>query len=230
VSTPIVDIQDWGRMSYKEAWDKQTELQQAIIQRKRNNETPTNKLIICEHNPVFTLGKSGKIDHLLFNPETNKNFEFFKINRGGDITYHGPGQLTVYPIFDLEQFKRDVHWYVRSLEVVVIQLLKTYGLAGKRIEGFTGVWLQDEGNPINRKICAIGVHLSRWTSMHGLALNVNTNLDHFKLIVPCGIAEDTKVVTSMQRELGETMDLERVKTGLVNSFADVFDFQLKAKS
>lgn len=224
MNTPKVDCIDWGRISYKTAWDRQAELQQIIIQEKRSGGIPTSKLIICEHNPVFTLGKSGKIDHLLFDPETNPNFEFFKINRGGDITYHGPGQLTVYPIFDLEQFKTDVHWYVRSLEEVVIRLLQKHNIDGKRMEGFTGVWLKDNNSLIQRKICAIGVHLSRWVSMHGLALNVSTNLEHFNMIVPCGIQDDHKVVTSMQKELQRDVNLEKIKSDLVDSFKSVFEF------
>jgi lipoyl(octanoyl) transferase len=224
VIKPNVEYIDWGRISYKEAWDLQSAIQKEIIQQKRSGGRPTSKLLICEHNPVFTLGKSGKKDHLLFDPETNPNFEFFKINRGGDITYHGPGQLTVYPIFDLEQFKTDVHWYVRSLEEVVIRLLDKYSIIGKRLDGYTGVWLQEDNTIIQRKICAIGVHLSRWVSMHGLALNVCTNLEHFNMIVPCGIQEDTKVVTSMQKELQQEVDLEKVKTELVGSFQQVFEF------
>ena len=221
---PKVEYIDWGRISYKEAWDLQTELQQEIIQEKRSGGLPTSKLIVCEHNPVFTLGKSGKQDHLLFDPTTNSKFEFFKINRGGDITYHGPGQLTVYPIFDLEQFKTDVHWYVRSLEEVVINTLSSLGLSAKRMEGFTGVWLQDNNSPIQRKICAIGVHLSRWVSMHGLALNVSTDLNHFDLIVPCGIQEENKTVTSISKELKTDVDMETVKSTLHNSFKEVFEF------
>ena len=226
METPKVDCIDWGRISFKKAWDRQAEIQQAIIQEKRSGGKPSSKLVICEHNPVFTLGKSGKVDHLLFDPETNPNFEFFKINRGGDITYHGPGQLTVYPIFDLEQFKTDVHWYVRSLEEVVLGLLKKYNIDSKRLDGFTGVWLQDDNSVIQRKICAIGVHLSRWVSMHGLALNVSTNLEHFNLIVPCGIQDHNKVVTSMQKELQQPVDLEIVKMELIDSFKQVFEFEL----
>ena len=224
MSSPIVQLVDWGRMSFQEAWDLQGEYQQSIIQEKRAGNLPDNILIYCEHNPVFTLGKSGKIDHLLFDPTNNSKFEFFKINRGGDITYHGPGQLTVYPIFDLEQFKRDVHWYVRSLEEAVIQTLSYFDIDGKRIEGYTGVWLQDDNSPIQRKICAIGVHLSRWVSLHGLALNVSTELKHFDLIIPCGIQEDHKTVTSMSKELGREVDMEEVKEQLLISFKEVFGF------
>jgi len=208
MNKPIVIVKDLGRMSYQKAWDYQTELQQDIIKQKRaGNPNPDNYLLFCEHNPVYTLGKSGSADHLLIDIEEQTEFEYFKINRGGDITYHGPGQLTVYPIFDLEQFFTDVHRYVRSLEEVVIRTIGQYGIQGKRVEGFTGVWIEEDGLIVERKICAIGVHLSRWVSLHGLALNVNTDLSHFKNIVPCGIQEEGKDVTSMQSEINRSLNL-----------------------
>ena len=223
---PKVIVQDLGRISYKEAWDYQSTLQQGIIKTKRaGDEVPPSYLLFCEHNPVYTLGKSGSVEHLLIDVESSPDFEYFKINRGGDITYHGPGQLTVYPIFDLEQFFTDVHKYVRLLEEVVIQVLGSMGIKGKRIEGFTGVWIERE-SAIERKICAIGVHLSRWVSLHGLALNVNTDLSHFQHIVPCGIADDTKTVTSMQAELNTEIDLDKVKVELKEQFARQFDFEI----
>jgi len=184
-------------------------------------------LLICEHNPVYTLGKSGKESHLLISKEeiAKEGFEFIKINRGGDITYHGPGQLTVYPIFDMESFFRDVHRYVRNLEEINIRVLQHYGLKGKREEGFTGVWLEaTEGKP-KRKICAIGVHFSRWVSLHGFALNVNSNLAHFENIIPCGIAEENKSVTSLQQELGKLIPLEEVKMLIKEKAAEVFDYE-----
>lgn len=224
---PIVKVQDLGRISYQQAWDYQTELQQEIIKQKRaGNDTVENQLLFCEHNPVYTLGKSGSPDHLLINIEEQSEFEYFKINRGGDITYHGPGQLTVYPIFDLEQFFTDVHRYVRSLEEVVIQTLHTFEIKGKRVEGFTGVWMDEENLKIDRKICAIGVHLSRWVSLHGLALNVNTDLSHFQNIIPCGILEESKAVTSMQAELNKPIQMEDVKNLISDRFAEIFEFDI----
>lgn len=223
---PKVIVQDLGRISYQEAWDYQTALQQGIVQAKRaGDESPASYLLLCEHNPVYTLGKSGSAEHLLIDVESNSDFEYFKINRGGDITYHGPGQLTVYPIFDLEQFFTDVHKYVRLLEELVIQVLATHGISAKRIDGFTGVWI-NHTYPIERKICAIGVHLSRWVSMHGLALNVNTDLSHFQHIVPCGIADDNKIVTSMQAELKNEIDIDVVKLNLKEQFAVHFNFEM----
>lgn len=226
MNKPIVQVQDLGRISFQQAWDYQTELQQQIIQAKRSGTvTPDNYLLICEHNPVYTLGKSGSPDHLLIDVEQQSEFEYFKINRGGDITYHGPGQLTVYPIFDLEQFFTDVHRYVRSLEEVVIRSIAAFGIQAKRLEGFTGVWIDDHAQTVERKICAIGVHLSRWVSMHGLALNVNTDLSHFKHIVPCGIQDEQKQVTSMKQVLNGSIQLEEVKQNLVTHFSSVFEFE-----
>ncbi len=186
-----------------------------------------HKLLFCEHNSVFTLGKTAKMDHLLSTESELKHqgVQTIKINRGGDITYHGPGQLTVYPIFDLDFFFHDVHKYVRLLEEVVIQVLNKYGLAGVRLEGFTGVWLEDKLG--QRKICAIGVHLSRWVTMHGLALNVNTELDYFKQIVPCGIKEKNKSVTSIAKELGRPIDMLELKQFVAEEFKNVFAIAYK---
>jgi len=228
MNKPIVNVQDLGRISYKQAWDYQTELQQEIIKQKRaGNEKVENHLLFCEHNPVYTLGKSGSPDHLLMDIDKQTEFEYFKINRGGDITYHGPGQLTVYPIFDLEQFFTDVHRYVRSLEEVVIRTIDAFGIKGKRVEGFTGVWIDEEGMTVERKICAIGVHLSRWVSLHGLALNVNTDLSHFNHIVPCGIQEEGKDVTSMQHELQSPLVMDQVKQIIQKEFSTLFEFVVK---
>jgi len=229
VGLPFVEYEDIGQASYKETWDYQIELQQSIIHTKRNTDkTPINKLIFCEHNPVYTLGKSGDIDNLVFDEErlAQMGIEFHKTNRGGDITYHGPGQITGYPIFDLDQFYNDVHRYVRDLEEVVIRTIADFGLEGKRLDGFTGVWLApNDQSPQWRKICAIGVHMSRWVSIHGFALNVNTDLMHFMGIVPCGIAEDSKTVTSMQKELGNVQQLDKVKSQLRQHFSKVYNFQ-----
>ncbi|MDX1685279.1 MAG: lipoyl(octanoyl) transferase LipB [Saprospiraceae bacterium] len=225
---PRVDVLDWGVRDYKFAWDEQTNWHKRLIEQKRSgveNEV-NNKLILCEHPPVYTLGKSGSIDNLVWNDDERKirGVEYYKINRGGDVTYHGPGQLVVYPIFDMDQFFRDVHLYVRNLEEVIIRLLDTFGIAARRIDEYTGVWL--EGQP-NRKICAIGVHMSRWVSMHGLALNVNTNLEHFQGIVPCGINDEDKIVTSMERETGSTVDMLAVKQEAIKQFQEIFEFEIE---
>ena len=181
-------------------------------------------LLFCEHPHVYTLGKSGKIDHLLLQEEglRAKGIEFFKINRGGDITYHGPGQITGYPIFDLEKFKTDINWYLRTMEEVMIRVLADYGLEGGRIAKETGVWL-GVGTMNPRKICAFGVKASRWVTMHGFAFNVNTDLSYFNHIVPCGIAD--KGVTSLQKELGREVEMEEVKEKLRKYFAELFEFE-----
>ena len=187
-----------------------------------------HSILFCEHAHVYTLGKSGSEDHLLISPERREEqqIEYFKINRGGDITYHGPGQLTVYPIFDLDEFYHDLHKYVRDLEEVVILMLATYGIVGYREPDFTGVWIgPNDQFPLKRKICAIGVHMSRWVSLHGLALNVNTDLDMFDNIIPCGIQEEDKEVTSIERELGKKVDLQDAKLRLKSTFATVFGFE-----
>jgi lipoyl(octanoyl) transferase len=231
-----VEFQDWGRVPYQEAWDRQTQLHKSVIARKLENrkkekeglptETQQHYLLFCEHPPVYTLGKSGSLDHLLLDEQQleEAGFEFYKINRGGDITYHGPGQIVGYPIFDLDCFFTDVHKYVRYLEEAVMRMLSDYGIESYREEGFTGVWLKPKGNLPKRKICAIGVHLSRWVTMHGFALNVNPSLDHFSNIVPCGIADDDKEVTSMAKELGQYLNIEEVKEKLKQHFAHLFEF------
>lgn len=234
---PQVLYNDLGVIDYNQAWDLQTSVLQELIRIKRafpndkaDGFVQEHQLLFCEHQPVYTLGKSGKMDHLLLSEAEleRKGFTFYKINRGGDITYHGPGQITGYPIFDLEEFFRDVHLYVRSLEEVIIRTIDEYGLIGYREEGFTGVWLGEKSN--KRKICAIGVHLSRWVTMHGFALNVNTNLSHFNYVVPCGIADDNKSVTSIAKELSQEIDLSEVKQKLKNHFKDVFDFEYRIQS
>ena len=187
----------------------------------------THYLLFCEHNPVYTLGKSGSTTHLLLDEEglAAKGIEFFKINRGGDITNHGPGQITGYPIFDLDFFFTDVHKYVRYLEEAVIRTIADYGLKGIRINGYTGVWLEGDAAQPKRKICAIGVHLSRWVTLHGFAFNVNTDLNFFKNIIPCGIEDEDKTVTSLAVELGRKMDVEEVKEKLKGHFAMLFEFE-----
>lgn len=229
-------------LSYQEVWDIQTSVHKGLIESKlmgRNIADHTEKafkqqhqLIFCEHNHVFTLGKSGSMDHLLLSDAELEegSIEFFKINRGGDITYHGPGQITGYPIFDLEDFFTDVHRYVRSIEEVIIQLISKYGLNGVRLPGYTGVWLEpDNTSDQFRKICAIGVHLSRWVSMHGFAFNVNTDLKYFDKIIPCGIVDKDKTVTSLSKETGKYIDTEKVGVELADIFSNVFDFELITK-
>jgi len=218
---------DIGSKEYKEAWDFQNELFQGIVDIKlsnRNNEVkvvPPNYLIFTEHPPVYTLGKSGDLSNLLLNEEQlkTKGISFFKSNRGGDITFHGPGQIVGYPIIDLEAFKPDIRWYMRSLEEVIIKTIAHYGLTGVRSDGETGVWL-DVGTPFARKICALGVRTSRWVTMHGFALNVNTNLGYFDHIIPCGIRG--KAVTSMEAEMNKKIDISEVKKLLLQYFEEVF--------
>ncbi len=230
-----VEFQDLGLIKYQEAWDYQQQLLNETIATKRRNwslneeekESTKNYLLFCEHPPVYTLGKSGNQDHLLLNDQELKKHgvDFFKINRGGDITYHGPGQIVGYPIFDLEQFFRDVHKYVRFLEEVVIRTLAEYGLEGYRIKDYTGVWLPENNYLPKRKICAIGVHLSRWVSMHGFAFNINTELNYFNNIIPCGINERDKAVTTLAKELGHTIEINETKTKLKHHFAQLFEFE-----
>lgn len=229
-----VIFKDLGSIDYQQAWDYQTGLHQELVSRKRQSkedsiqvEERKHYLLFCEHPHVYTLGKSGSLDHLLLDEHglNEKEATFYKINRGGDITYHGPGQIVGYPIFDLDGFFTDVHKYVRFLEEAVIQVLADYGIEGIRESGYTGVWLPEDEKGGLRKICAIGVHLSRWVSMHGFAFNVNTNLDYFGNIVPCGIAEQNRSVTSLQNELGRTLDIEVVKTQLRDKFKSLFGFE-----
>ena len=226
-------------MDYQPAWDLQRRLHAEVVARKLNkreslragehdSSAQHHHLLFVEHPPVYTLGKSGSADHLLLSEEElqARGFTFVRINRGGDITYHGPGQLVAYPIFDLDEFFNDVHRYVRSLEEVIIRTLADFGLRGERDPGYTGVWLA--GDPSRRqpkrKICAIGVHLSRWTTMHGLAFNVRPNLTHFGHIVPCGIAEADRSVTSLSVELRRPVEIEEVLPVVQRHFQEVFGF------
>lgn len=224
-----VHFEDLGLIDYKKAWDYQEQLFQATIARKiqlRNKETeePTeNYLLFCEHPHVYTLGKSGAQDHLLLDKSglENVHADYYQINRGGDITYHGPGQLVAYPIFDLDQFFTDIHKYMRYLEEAVIQTIAEYGVVGGRVAGQTGVWLDPDGkNP--RKICALGVKCSRWVTMHGIGFNVNSDLNYFNNIIPCGIQD--KAVTSLQQEVGEKVDMNLVKKILQLKLAQQFDY------
>ena len=237
-----VILQDWGLTDYKVAWDKQEAIFADTVRLKteiRNRqvavlagadeaaeETPTpNYLIFCEHPHVYTLGKSGKPEHLLLDEAGLKEKEavYYTINRGGDITYHGPGQIVSYPILDLDNFFTDIHLYLRTLEEAIILTLADYGIKAGRYPGYTGVWL-DADNEKARKICAMGVRCSRWVTMHGLAFNVNTNLDYFKNIVPCGI--DDKAVTSMQQELGRQVDINEVKKILTHHISVLFGMEI----
>ncbi len=222
-------------MDYQAAWDYQEVLfKQTIAIKTANRKLPDNEqvatnnyLIFLEHPHVYTLGKSGSEDHLLLDEQGLKEKEatYYKINRGGDITYHGPGQIVGYPILDLDNFFTDIHKYLRLLEEAVIDTLKEYGVAAGRIKGLTGVWIDfEEGAANPRKICALGVKSSRWVTMHGFAFNVNTNLDYFKNIVPCGI--DDKAVTSMQAELGAQQDMPEVMEKLKLNIARLFEMKL----
>lgn len=231
-----VVYKDLEVIDYQKAWDFQTEVHRDLVNlklenRKREKEElpiihPIHQLLFCEHPPVYTLGKSGSLDHLLLNEIelAEQGFQFYKINRGGDITYHGPGQLVGYPIFDLEYFFRDVHKYVRYIEEVIIRTIDEYGLTGKRIPGYTGVWLTADGVKPNRKICAIGVHLSRWVTMHGFAFNINSKLEHFQNIIPCGIDDKDKAVTSLAEEIGKEVDMEDIKQRVKKHFAALFNY------
>ena len=223
-----IKIIDLGHQSYSKSLEIQENHFNGIISLKRFNRKtdhpqPTqNYLLWVEHPPVFTLGKSGKIEHLLVDKQAlaEKGIEFYQTNRGGDITFHGPGQLVVYPIFDLDNFFTDIHKYLRFLEEAVIDTLKEYGLNGSRSQGETGVWL-DVGTPFARKICAMGVRASHWVTMHGLAFNINTDLSYFDRIVPCGI--QGKGVTSLSKELGREICLEEVKEKLKTHLGRLFE-------
>jgi lipoyl(octanoyl) transferase len=219
-------------LDYQLAWDKQEAIFSSIVKHKSQNrdnqvDEPTkNHLVFVEHPHVYTLGKSGKPQNLLLDELglKSKNASFYKINRGGDITYHGPGQIVGYPILDLDNFFTDIHLYLRTLEEAAILTLKDYGIQAGRYPGFTGVWL-DADNENARKICALGVRCSRWVTMHGFAFNVNTDLEYFKNIVPCGI--DDKDVTSMKRELGRKLDINEVKSILKGHISVLFDMKMR---
>jgi len=221
-------LRDLQIKDYKETWDYQSELLQEIVgvkidNRKNEKQNKTeNHFLFVEHPHVYTLGKSGDLSNLLLNEKQleEKGATFYKINRGGDITYHGPGQIVGYPILDLENFFTDIHKYLRLLEESIILTIAEYGLKGERSEGETGVWL-DVGTPFARKICALGIRCSRWVTMHGFALNVNTNLGYFDHIVPCGIRG--KAVASMEAELDRKLDLAEVKGKILTHFKALFE-------
>jgi lipoyl(octanoyl) transferase len=231
MSNKQVIYQNLGVIDYQNAWDYQTELFDGIIAKKIQNRNevqalqPTpNYFLLCEHPHVYTLGKSGSIENVLLSEAElkEKKIDFYKINRGGDITYHGYGQIVGYPILDLDNFSTDIHWYMRSLEEVIIRSIADFGLQGERLAGFTGVWLDIDKNP--RKICAMGVKTSRWVTMHGFALNVNTDLKFFEYIVPCGIKD--KAVTSMAQELDKKVAIEEVESRILHHFAEVFEAKI----
>ena len=223
-----IQLKNLGVKDYKETWDYQTELLQEIVDVKINNrknnttEETKNHFLFVEHPHVYTLGKSGDLANLLLNEKQleEKGATFYKINRGGDITYHGPGQIVGYPILDLENFFTDIHKYLRLLEEVIILTLADYGLKAERSIGETGVWL-DVGTPFARKICAMGIRSSRWVTMHGFALNVNVNLGYFDNIIPCGIRG--KAVASMETELGRKIPIEEVQEKILKHFTTLFE-------
>ena len=230
-----VFFEDMGIRSYQPSWDyqeelllKNTQIKWAARQNEQDLKTTNteHRLLMVEHNPVFTLGKSGKREHVLVSEEQLKNLgiEFFHINRGGDVTYHGLQQIVGYPILDLDKFKTDLGWYLRSLEQVIIEVIAEYGLKGERSAGETGVWLEPNDPFMARKICAMGIKCSRWITMHGFALNVNTDLSHFEFIVPCGI--QGKTVTSLEKELGYKLNYEDVKEKVKKHFQLIFDCEL----
>ncbi|HRI40501.1 MAG TPA: lipoyl(octanoyl) transferase LipB [Bacteroidia bacterium] len=232
---PRVLFSELGRFGYQEAWDLQERLFQELVDRKLRNrnlrqeeqEPLHHYLLFCEHPHVFTLGRSGDAGHLLADDQTLNEIgaTFIKNNRGGDITYHGPGQLVGYPILDLDDFFTDIHRYLRYLEEAIIRVLGSYGVKAGRYPGYTGVWIDPEDDAKARKICAMGVRCSRWVTMHGFAFNVNTDLSYFEHIVPCGIKD--KDVTSLQRELGRAIDMSEVSYRLKHELAALFGMQLE---
>lgn len=229
-----VQFLDIGLLGYQQAWDLQEELFASIVETKVGNQRqekkiPTaNFLLFCQHPPVYTLGKSGKMSHLLWSEEEMREHgvQFFKINRGGDITFHGPGQLVGYPILDLDNFFTDIHKYLRYLEESVILTCAEYGVAAGRIDGLTGVWIDFEEQIHPRKICAMGVKASRWVTMHGFAFNIGTDLRYFDHIVPCGIED--KAVTSLSKEVGRPLDMAEVADRMKFHLATLFDMDIQS--
>jgi len=239
MSEQTVLLRALGNIGYADAWDLQEQLLAGNVQVKTdwhrqppgqripaNAPSTQHHLLLCEHPLVYTLGKSGKMQHVLLDEQSMaaRGISFFHTNRGGDITFHGPGQWVGYPILDLERFRPDISWYLRSLEEVIIRMLAGYGLNGDRSPGETGVWLEPEIPARARKICAMGVRCSRWVTMHGFAFNVNTDLSYFGHIIPCGIHD--KQVTSLAQELGHPVPMEEVSQQLCRQFERVFDCQL----
>ncbi|MDX5443273.1 MAG: lipoyl(octanoyl) transferase LipB [Hymenobacteraceae bacterium] len=234
VKNKQVIFEHLGLVDYKQAWEYQEKLFNGIIDLKSKNRMAapeeqvqtTNYLLFCYHPHVYTLGKSGSEDHLLLDEAglEAKGATYYKINRGGDITYHGPGQIVGYPILDLDNFFTDIHKYLRVLEEAVILTLAEYGITAGRIAGLTGVWLDHEKQENPRKICAMGVKCSRWVTMHGFAFNINTDLDYFNNIVPCGISD--KAVTSLQQELGHPVALPEVEEKLLKHLATLLEAEI----
>ena len=224
-------VKDIGKLSFSDAWQYQERIFKKIIDQKVQNRSLNEKietknfLILTEHNHVYTIGKSGDISNLLINKEEliKRKIEFFKINRGGDITYHGPGQIIGYPIFDLDNFFTDINLYLRKLEEVIINTLESYNLTGFTIKGETGVWVKDK-NGLSKKICAFGIRASRWVTMHGLCLNVDPDLSFFSHIIPCGIQD--KGITSLKEIKKEDIDINEVKSRLVENFRLVFNAEI----
>lgn len=216
-----IDVTDLGLIRYAEAWELQRVIFNDVAENKRSDA-----LLLLEHPHVFTLGRVTQQASILFNEARLRELdaEMFEIDRGGDVTYHGPGQLVGYPILNLAHFKEDLGWYLRSLEESIIELLATYGIEGFRVQGRTGVWVQ--GKREEEKICAIGIRASRWTTMHGFALNVNTDLSYFEHIVPCGISD--KHVTSLSKVLGKKIDMKEVKARYGDAFSKVFEVEMNA--
>jgi lipoyl(octanoyl) transferase len=235
LSNQAVTVIDLGLIPYKDAWDIQTRLHQELVENKRAGYPVRQRhyFLLCEHPPVFTLGKSGSEAHLKLDRDglDHHQIEYFKINRGGDITFHGPGQLVGYPILDLDLIFTDVHRYVRSLEEVIIRVLAEYQIKGTRNDRYTGVWVDgDQATLQSRKICAIGVHLSRWVTMHGFAFNINTRLDYFDHIIPCGIRDEDKSVCSLSSLVGNIVDLQAIKREVIREFGLVFELDAIVQS
>ncbi len=228
MSSPDAIYEDLGVIDYKQAWDYQEQLLEKVVDKKKEKrENASVKIpgyiLFCEHPHVYTLGKSGHVNNLLINEQFLKtiNATYYKIDRGGDITYHGPGQIVGYPIIDLEQFNIGIKQYIHKLEESIIKTMAEYGITSERLEGATGVWLDTKTPGKTRKICAIGVRVSRYVTMHGFALNVNTDLTYFNHINPCGFLD--KGVTSMQKELGNPQNLEEVKSKLLHNLLQEFN-------
>ncbi len=241
--TQLVQFEDLGNMPYKQAWDYQERLlkknldvkaalrnaadsREPIVDRELHSQLTTHhSLLFVEHPPVYTLGKSGEVKNILISEEERieKGIEYYPTNRGGDITFHGPQQIVGYPILDLEKFETDIGKYLRKLEEVIILTMADYGLKGERSKGETGVWLDPDVKGKERKICAMGVRCSRWVTMHGFAFNVNTDLNYFNYIIPCGI--ENKAVTSLEKEVGAPVDFEEAKENVKRNFEKVFDVQ-----
>lgn len=219
--------EDLGQIEYQKAWDYQIKLFNTILEDKEKGENTESRLLLCEHNHVFTLGKNGERKNLLISDSVmkEKGISFYQIDRGGDITYHGPGQLTVYPIFDLDKFGVSPKALVFGIESAIIRTIRHYGLSGSRIENAAGVWIDAQKPGKARKIAAVGLRIHKKISMHGLALNVNTDLDYFQMIIPCGISN--KGVTSIQKELGHEVDLQEVKQILIKEFETIFSMKFE---